>query len=156
MKILLYFIKTLPFFSILFIILIGCNLRIGGYPLLPALFLIPIYYWFIFRPDWLPLWSLFGIGLFYDALMGTDLGVSSLLLVISTVGGYSIRPLITPQHFFLVWGTFCFYSLCYVILYGFLVSGGLPLLFSWVYGVVLYPLIAWALSHLHLRLQSYV
>jgi hypothetical protein len=37
-----------------------------------------------------------------------------------------------------------------------LVSGGIPFLFSWVYGIILYPLIAWGLSHLHLRLQFYV
>lgn len=156
MKIFLSSLKVIPFFSIFFLLLMGCSLRIGGNPLFPVLFLIPIYYWFIFRPDWVPLWSLFGIGFFYDTLMGSQLGVSSLLLSLSAIVGYRVRPLLTPHHFFLIWGSFCFYSLCYVILYGCLVSGGLPLLFSWVYGIILYPLIAWVLSHLHLRLQSYV
>lgn len=156
MKIFLYSLKIIPFLSVLFIVLGGCSLRLGEYPLLPALFLIPVYYWLIFRPDWLPLWSLFGLGVFYDALMGSELGISSLLLMLSAVPGYYIRPLLTPQHFFLIWGSFCFYSCFYLTLYGFLVSVGTPLLFSWMYGVVLYPLIAWALSQLHLRLQSYV
>ena len=152
----MHYLKLLPFFSVLFIIMGGCTLRIGEYPLLPALFLIPIYYWVIFCPNWLPLWSLFGIGIFYDALMGSELGFSSLLLMLSIVAGHYIRPLLNPQNFSLMWGIYCFYSLCYLILYGVLVSGGLPLLFSWVYGIILYPLIAWALSHLHLRLQYYV
>lgn len=156
MKIFLHCLNLLPFFSVLFIIMVGCDLRIGEYPLLPALLLIPIFYWLIFRPNWLPLWSLFGIGIFYDTLMGSELGFSSLLLMLSAVAGHYIRPLLTPQHFFLMWGSFCFYSFCYLILYGILVSGGLPLLFSWIYGVLLYPLIAWTLSHLHLRLQAYV
>ncbi|MBA3813838.1 MAG: rod shape-determining protein MreD [Alphaproteobacteria bacterium] len=156
MKIFLHTLKTLPFLTVLFIILGGCSLRIGNYPLLPALFLIPIYYWLIFRPDWLPLWSLFGIGIFYDALMGSELGFSSLLLVLSGLIGYYIRPILSSQHFFLIWGIFCCYSLCYLMIYGLLFSGGWALLFSWAYGIVLYPLVAWSLSHLHLRLQSYV
>src|SRR5437773_7376015 len=140
MKILLYTLKTLPFFTIIFRIIGSANLRIGDYPLLPALVLIPVYYWLVFRPDWLPLWSLFVIGLFYDALMGTELGISSLLLMLSTFIGHYVRPLLNPQHFPLMWGIFCFYSFCYLILYGLLTSGGLPLLFSWLYGLIFYPL----------------
>lgn len=156
MRFFLLILKVIPFFTVLCVIMGGCNLRIGGYPLLPALFLIPIYYWLVFRPDWLPLWSLFGIGIFYDTLMGSELGFSSLLLLLSTIIGYYIRPLLIAQHFFLIWGSFCLYSLCYLILYGFLVGGGLPLLFSWIYGILFYPFMAWILGHLHLRLQFYV
>lgn len=150
-----YVFKTLPLFSVLIILMGGCTIRIGGYPLLPAFFLIPIYYWLIFRPDWLPLWSLFGIGLFYDSLMGYELGVSSLLLMMSSILGPYARPLISSLHFPLIWGAFGVYSLGYLILYGFFVSGGFPLVFSWVYGVVLYPPVAWVLSRLHIRLQAY-
>lgn len=156
MKIFLHSLKSLPFFSVLFIIMGGCSLQIGGHPLLPALFLIPVYYWLIFRPDWLPLWSLLGIGIFYDTLMGSSLGLSSLLLMLSTIASLYIRPLLNPQRFYDVWGGFCFYSLCYLMFYGVFVSGGFPLVFSWIYGVVLYPLIAWGLSHMHVRLQAYV
>lgn len=156
MKFFLYFLRSFPFFSILFIIMGGCSLRIGGYPLLPALFLIPVYYWLLFRPDWLPLWSLFILGIFYDALLGSDLGFSSLLLMLSNIAGHYARPLLNPQHFYLIWGGFCFYSLCYLSLYGILVPGGIPLIFSWIYSVFLYPLLSWSLNYLHLRLQPYV
>jgi len=150
------FLKTLPFFSVLFLITGGSTLCISGYPLLPALFLIPVYYWLVFHPDWLPLWSLFGIGLFYDALMGNELGFSSLLLMLSAFLGRYGRPLLISHNFSLIWGAFGLYSFGYLILYGFLVSGGFPLLVSWAYGVILYPFAAWALSHFYLRLQSYV
>jgi rod shape-determining protein MreD len=137
------YLKSLPFFSVLFIILGGCSLRIGVYPLLPSLFLIPLYYWLVFRPDWLPPWSLVGIGIFYDALMGSELGFSSLLLIVSTLVGNYVRPFLNPQHFFLIWGSFCFYSLCYLIVYGFFSSGPIePLLFTWICGIALYPLLA--------------
>lgn len=156
MKILLHSLKILPFFTVILIILGGCNLRLGGYPLLAALFLIPIYYWIIFRPDCLPLWSLFGIGIFYDALVGSEPGITSLLLILSFVAARFIRPLLASQHFFLIWGSFCFYSFCYLSVYGILCGVALPLLFSWIYGIILFPLMAWALSHLHVKLQSYV
>ncbi len=150
------FLKVLPSLSILFMIMGCCNLGIGNYSFLPALFLAPIYYWLVFRPDCLPLWSLFIIGLFYDAFMGYDLGFSCLLLMGSAFVGQYIRPLLNPDRFLLIWGGFSIYSLGYIILYGFFTSGGLPLFVSWIYGVILYPFVAWALSHLHLRLQSYV
>lgn len=155
MKLLYFFCKMLPFWSVIFLIICGSTLRLGDYPLLPALFLIPIYYWLVFRPDWLPLWALFIIGMIYDALMGTYLGISSLLLMLSMLTSHSIRPLLNPQHFPLMWGLFCFYSFCYLTLYGLLVSGGLPLLFSWGYGVLLYPLMALPLSYLHRQLQNH-
>lgn len=149
-------LKTLPFFSIIFTIMVGCSLRIEGYPLLPALFLIPVYYWLVFRPDWLSPWALFVIGLFYDSLFGNELGCSSILLVLSSILGHYIRPFLSPHHFFSTWGAFGLYSFGYLTFYGFFVSGGVPLFISWGYGLLLYPLVAWVLSHLHLRLQSYV
>lgn len=156
MKSLHRFLKTLPFLSVLFMIMGCCGLSLGGYPLLPGLFLIPIYYWLVYRPHWLPLWSLFGIGLFYDALLRDELGFSCLLLMGSAFLGQYIRPLLNPDQFFLIWGGFSIYSLGYMILYGSFSSGSLPLLVSWIYGVILYPILAWALNHLHVRLQSYV
>lgn len=148
-------LKILPVLSILFMIMGGCSLSIGSYPLLPPLFLIPVYYWLIYRPDWIPLWSLFLMGLFYDALLGNELGISSVLLMTSSFLGQYIRPLLSPHLFHLIWGGFAIYSFTYLILYGVLTLGTFPYFVSWIYGIILYPLIAWGLSHLHLRLQSY-
>lgn len=149
-------LRIFPFISILYVIIMGCSLTLGGYPLLPAFFLIPVYYWLVYRPDWLPLWGLCCIGLFYDSLLGNELGVSSLLLMLSAYFGQYLRPLLNPQHFSLIWGGFILYSLVYLTLYGCFVSGGLPLLISWMHGIVLYPLMAWGLSYLHLWLQAHV
>jgi rod shape-determining protein MreD len=156
MRVLPYLFKILPMVSIVLLIMGGSDLCIGGYPLQPSLFLIPVFYWLVFRPDWIPLWGLFGIGIFYDALMNNILGLSALLLMVSAVANYHLRPLLTPQSFHLIWGSFCFYSLCYLGLYGILTGGRMPLFFSWIYGVIFYPLIAWALSQLHGKLQAHV
>lgn len=147
--------KVLPVFSILCIIMGGCSLSIGGYPLLPSLALVPVYYWLVYRPDWIPVWSLFLIGLFYDALLGNELGISSILLMSSSFLGQYVRPSLNPHLFHLIWGGFIIYSAGYLVLYALLTFGGFPLLVSWGYGIILYPLLAWALSHLHTWVQSH-
>jgi rod shape-determining protein MreD len=133
----------------------GCTIRLEGYPLLPAFFLIPVYYWLVFSPNWLPLWSLFGIGLFYDALIGYELGFSSFLLMLSAFLAQYIRPLLSSYQFPLIWGAFAIYSLGYLVCYGIFFPSYFPLAVSWMYGIILYPLVTWVLSHLHLRIQYY-
>lgn len=149
-------LRSLPFCSVLVLIMGGCSLQIGDYPLLPGLFLIPIYYWVMFYPDGLPLWSLFGIGLFYDSLLGSELGVSSILLGASGFLGQYVRPLLASHSFPLIWATFALYSLGYIFLYG--IWGGLEsaLFISWIYGIIFYPLIVWVLNLLHVRLYVHV
>lgn len=149
-------LKCIPFLSILFLIMGGVTLRIGEYPLLPALYLIPVYYWIVFCPQWLPLGSLLGIGLFYDSLIGNELGFSSVLLMLSGFVGPYIRPLLISHSFPLIWGAFGIHSFIFLLFYGLFLGGGVSLIVSWFYGVVLYPPLAWILSHLHLRLRSYV
>ncbi len=51
-------------------------------PISPALPLIVVYYWTIRRPDLLPGWSVFAIGLFEDLVSGGLMGVSALSYVL--------------------------------------------------------------------------
>ena len=146
----------IPFITVLFLILGCCSLRLGEYPLLPSLFLIPVFYWLVFRPGWLPLWSLFCLGLIYDALMGYELGLTSLLLMISGIASHYVRPYLNPHRFLFIWGAYCVFSFVYIVLYALVTAGGFPLFVSWVYGVILYPLVSWALSHLYVRIQVHV
>jgi len=148
-----FLVKCLPTVCIAFLILCGCSMQMGGAPLLPVLYLIPVYYWLVFRPTWLPIVSLLGIGFFYDALMGRELGFSSAILLFSALGLPYVRVFITRHVFYLMWGLFCVYSLVVLCLYG--LSGGI-LFRSWIYGISLYPLIAWCLSHFHVRCDAYV
>jgi len=156
MKIISVCLRFIPFLTIVFTMFVGCTLRIAGTPLCPALFLIPSYYWILFRPDWSLLWSLFAAGLFYDSLMGYTLGLSSFLLLLSAFLGQYIRPLVITYYFPFVWGGFGLYSFGYLIVYGFSIEGNLMLVLSWLYSLMLYPIVAWWLSHLQNRLPSYV
>src|SRR5699024_9319580 len=50
-------------------------------PLTPALALTAVYYWAVFRPDLLPSWLAFLLGLLQDLLTGAPLGVGVVALV---------------------------------------------------------------------------
>jgi hypothetical protein len=156
MKFLFLTLRGLPVFSIICFIMGGSCLHIGQAPFLPAFYLIPTYYWIIFRPQDLPLWSLFFVGLLYDSLMKGELLLSSILLMLSWVFGQHIRPFLIPHSFFFIWGAFAIYSLVYTSLYALFVGGTPLVMLSWIYGVLLYPFITWLLSSLHLRVRLYV
>ena len=147
--------KSLPLISVLCTFMAGAALSLGNYPLLPSFFLIPIYYWLIYRPDLLPLWLLCFIGLFYDALFANEIGISSVLLMGSFFLGQYVKPLLRPDQFYYIWGGYVFYSFGYLFLYALLTSRGFPILISWIYGILFYPLVARGLNFLHLRLNTH-
>lgn len=156
MKLVPSFLKLLPFLSLFPLIMIGSLWHIADFPLMPALLLIPIYYWLVYHPSWLPLGGLFVIGLVYDVLMGHALGLSSILLMGSTLLGHYTRSSLSPDNFLLIWLGFVFFSGGYLFLYALCVSGGIGLFVSWIFGLILYPLVVWFVSHLHLWIQNYV
>ncbi len=149
-------LKGLPLLSIICSILAASCLTIGNYPLLPVFFLIPVYYWLVYRPDLLPVWILLFIGLFYDALLYNSLGITSLLLVVSSILSQRLRRFLSSPRFLFIWGGFIVYSLGYLLLYGLLTFGGYPLVVSWLYGIIFYPLVFTGLSILHTRMNAYV
>ena len=75
--------KAAPFvFSILLVFLTVVPVPIPGFAAVtPAMALIAVYYWTIYRPDLLPAVGVFAIGFLLDALSGTPLGVGSLVLL---------------------------------------------------------------------------
>lgn len=76
--------SIIPFFSILFLILI----MVLPYKftviddIMPFLTLIGVYYWSVFKPELLPVSVVFVLGLLQDILLGSPLGLMSLLLVV--------------------------------------------------------------------------
>ena len=51
-------------------------------PVLPSLALIAVYYWTVHRPDLLPIWAVFLIGLFQDLMGGGAMGTGTLILLL--------------------------------------------------------------------------
>lgn len=87
-------------------------------PIIPSLSLIAVYYWSIHRPDLMPVWAVFAIGVTQDMLSGGMLGVASIVLLLvrhlvitqarfftsaSIVVIWSIFALVAPFAFFVMW-----------------------------------------------------
>jgi rod shape-determining protein MreD len=64
--------NILPFFATLLLILVGMvPLRVAELsPVIPSLVMVAVYYWTVYKPNLMPLWAVFLIGLFYDLLGG--------------------------------------------------------------------------------------
>jgi len=75
--------KAAPFaVSILLVFLTVVPVPIPGFAeVTPAMALIAVYYWTIYRPDLLPAVVVFAIGFLLDTLSGSPLGVSPLVLL---------------------------------------------------------------------------
>ena len=94
-----------PFAATALLVVLGAvTLPIPGYvraaPVLP---LIAVYHWAIHRPDLLPAWAVFSIGLLQDAISGTPFGVYAVVFL--SVWGLVVsqRPFFAGKPFALVW-----------------------------------------------------
>ena len=82
-------------------------LQIPGYAALTPIFtLMAAYHWTIYRPDLLPPWALFGIGLVEDLLAGSPIGVNALLLLMTRVAVLGYRRYFVNRNFPFVWTGF--------------------------------------------------
>ena len=115
--------------------------------LTPALLLIPIYYWSIFRPNVCPPALVFVYGLAIDIISGGLLGFYAILyLSVQTFVKFQ-RQLLIKQSFFTIWGGFALLSLIFVFvenLVMFLLKDFLfmpmQLLLSLIVPICLYPI----------------
>jgi rod shape-determining protein MreD len=80
---------------------------VPGYAALaPALTLMAVYHWTIYRPDLLPSSALFLIGVVHDLLAGGPPGVTSLLLLLSRAAVLRYRRWFPDRDFPFVWAGF--------------------------------------------------
>jgi rod shape-determining protein MreD len=81
--------------------------RAPGYAaLVPAFALMAVYHWTIYRPDLLPPFGLFAIGLGQDLLTGGTVGVGALLLLLARAAVLRFRRYFINRTFPFVWGGF--------------------------------------------------
>ena len=146
---------VIPFFTILFLIVIMVlpyNIPLIG-DIMPFLTLIGVYYWSVFKPEYLPVSVVFVLGLLQDILLGSPLGLTSLLLVVVQQVIFFQGRQFLERDFLFNW--FVFVML--VIGFGFL-SWGITSLYFKVFldylGVIgqilltiaFYPIITWILG----------
>ncbi len=146
--------KLTPFGLTMLLVLIGAvPLHLPGIasvtPLLP---LIGIYYWAIYRPDLMPVSAVFVIGILYDALSGTPMGVSAAVFVIVHGIIDSQRRFFAGKSFMIIWLGFFLVSAGALLAIWILVSAyygtfvkSEALIFQYVITLGCFPLLSWAL-----------
>jgi rod shape-determining protein MreD len=97
-------------------------------PVTPAFAVIAVYYWSIYRPEHLPAGVVFVLGLVQDALGGTPLGMSSLVLLAVFGLGVSQRRVFIGKSVLVEW-------------WGFLLVGSAAVAASWVLANLFYETI---------------
>lgn len=116
----------------------------------PALALIAVYHWAIHRPDLLPIFAVFLIGLLLELLSRTHFGINILILLLVYLAVAPQRRFLLGKPFFVSWIGFVIVgalaALLSFVLASFLSSQFVrpqPILFQYALTIVLYPCVAW-------------
>jgi rod shape-determining protein MreD len=140
----------LPAICTLLLLLISL-LRVGlaGLAQFPVdVCLISIYYWAIFRPNALPFWFVFALGVVRDALMGTPLGISSLVFILFRLLVLTQQRFLAKESFIAMWLGFGLVLVPILTFHWLLASAYArallplgPLAMQWVFTFGFYPLL---------------
>ena len=119
-------------------------------PIMPALGLIAVFFWLVHRPDLMPAWAVFLVGLIQDLLGGGPLGVGVFVLLVVYAALAGQRRHIAHRSFILVWLVFLPVAAGAFILtwmFNSLIADALldpgPAAFQYLSTVAFYPCVAW-------------
>jgi rod shape-determining protein MreD len=93
-------------------------------PVMPALVLTAVYYWSIFRPDLMPAWMAFALGVLHDLLTGAPLGLGAAMLLTAWFAVAAQRRFFAHATFAMLWA-------------GFALIAGMALAVEWLFGSLL-------------------
>ena len=118
----------------------------------PLLSLMAIYHWAVFRPELLPAFAVFVIGLLQDILSGTPIGVHALVFLIVYGLVLSQRRFLAGKSFAVVWLGFSLVASGAAVLSWILVSAynvvlvdPRPVFFQYLMTLGTFPLLGWFL-----------
>src|SRR6266511_3105701 len=95
----------LPCASTLAMLIVGVvPLRIPTFAsVAPSMSLIAVFYWSLYRPDLMPAWAAFVLGLLQDIFVGLPLGVSACVLIAVHAAVGTQRRFFVGKSFGVVW-----------------------------------------------------
>jgi rod shape-determining protein MreD len=140
--------------TLLLLLLTAVPTRLPGFAgIAPMLPLMGVYYWAIYRPDLLPAWAAFLIGLLYDIIAGTPLGVNALVLLLVQGVSAAQRRFFLGKSFLVAWWAFGLLAagsiglswLLVTVLYGRVVDPT-PVIFEYLLTMGLFPILTWSLA----------
>ena len=100
--------RMVPFLvSVGLVVLTVVPTRLPGFAqIAPPWPMIGIFYWSIYRPDLLPVWTAFLIGLLADIVAGTPVGVNALLYLLVRGAVLTQRRFFLTNSFPMTWSAF--------------------------------------------------
>ena len=122
----------------------------GLSPIVPFLGLIAVFFWVIHRPDLMPVWAIFLLGLVQDLLGGGVLGVSSAVFLAVYAVIATQRRVVAGGSIFFIWtiflpvafGAFLLSWLIHCLMAWTLLDPQ-PAVFQYLTTVAVYPCCAW-------------
>jgi rod shape-determining protein MreD len=142
---------------LLFLGILPWNTQTLG-PLNVNLVLIPIYYWTLYRPRLMSVWSVAALGLISDLIGVSLLGVNMLSFLIGYRVAVSQRKVFASAPFIIVWGGFLLMSAVAGLAQWLLVSGlqqtivdPRPAFLLYLIGAVAYPPCAYVFAWIQRR-----
>lgn len=128
---------------------------------LPDVCLISIYYWTILRPDVMPYWFVFLLGLVKDAMLGNPLGLFSLIFILFRLLVERQRVLLAKETFLATWINFSLLALATLVaswllmcLYLKTVIPLIDIAMQWILTSAFYPLLHMAFNALYVFLPK--
>ncbi len=147
--------NLIPFvLALLFMIAAVVPLQVPGLsPIAPSWGLMAVFYWIFHRPDLLPPWTIFLLGLIQDLLSGGPLGVNAFVLLVVYAGIGPLRRFMTGAANRMIWASFLLIAAgAFSLSWGLncLIIGRLidptPALLQCLMTVAFYPVLAWVLT----------
>lgn len=135
--------------------------RIGE--ITPMLTVMAVFYWSIYRPELLPPWIAFAIGLLQDLVSGGPVGMTALILVLVAAYVATQRRVFLTRSFMVGWGGFALIALAVAAGSWALASlyfGGVmrpaPILLQAMATVMLYPALVWLLGRAQIAMMRQI
>ncbi len=116
----------------------------------PVLALVAVYHWAIYRPNLMPLWCVFLLGLFQDLLSGMPLGLYCLVFL--TVYGLALtqRRFFAGKSFYIYWMGFVVIAFVAAVeswlvasIWHFAVLNFETVFFQYLVSLGIFPIVAW-------------
>jgi rod shape-determining protein MreD len=144
--------------TLVLLLLTAVPTRLPGYAgIAPMLPLMGVYYWAIYRPDLLPAWVAFIVGLLYDVISGTPLGVNALVMLLVQGTSAAQRKFFLGKSFAVAWWAFGLLAAGAVglawLLVAFLTSRAIdpaPVIFEYLLTLSAFPMLTWLLARTHM------
>lgn len=121
----------------------------------PSLGLAAVFYWSVYRPDLFRPMTVFGIGLIFDILHGSPLGLTACVFLIIHQMSYSYRRFFVGQVFYMLWFGFASVALLSMAITWLVTSfynGKIiplwPVFIQTMMSIAFFPLPAWILIKL--------